>query len=88
MNNNIARSSKLISLFDSLSGSGEEAMNYMKFLMKLGKYGDDEVIVCSIKGKKDQKKNQNMHRHYSGESSHSDMKQGSPEICSGFRPYQ
>lgn len=31
-------------------------MNYTTFLMKLGKLGDDEIIVCSIKGKKGPKK--------------------------------
>lgn len=31
-------------------------MNYTTFLMKLGKHGDDEIIVCSIKGKKGPKK--------------------------------
>lgn len=49
-------------------------INYTTFLMKLGKRGDDEITVPSIKGNKGPKNNLNMHRQSSGESSQSDMK--------------
>lgn len=60
----------------------------MTFIMKLGRHGDDEIIICCIKGEKKAKNNQNLHRKSFGKSSQSDIKQGSLEICSGFRPHQ
>lgn len=44
-NNNVTRSKVIgISLFDSLSGSGEEVINYMTFSMKFGKHLGDETL--------------------------------------------